>query len=65
MFLDDLGIDEPGSSLLIRESRIIEFSTFYRSKEVRAWTFKNGSKAPRAWALFILILKKDLLGQKS
>ena len=51
MFLDDLGIDEPGSSLLIREShKLLNLSTFYTAgpKEVRAWTFKNGSKAPQA-----------------
>ena len=51
MFLDDLGIDEPGSSLLIREShKLLNLSTFYTAgpKEVRAWTFKNGFKAPQA-----------------
>ena len=67
MFLDDLGIDEPGSSLLIREShKLLNLSTFYTAgpKEVRAWTLKMVLKRHRQRVLFILILKKDLLGQK-
>ena len=49
MFLDDLGLVEPGSSILIREThKLLSLSTFYTAgkKEVRAWTFKKGSKAP-------------------
>ena len=49
LFLDDLGLDEPGSSKLIRETHnLLNLSTFYTAgkKEVRAWTFKKGSKAP-------------------
>ena len=49
LFLDDLGLDEPGSSKLIREThKLLNLSTFYTAgkKEVRAWTFKKGSKAP-------------------
>ena len=49
LFLDDLGLDEPGSSKLIRETHnLLSLSTFYTAgkKEVRAWTFKKGSKAP-------------------
>ena len=33
MFFDDLGIDEPGSSLLIREShKLLNLWIFYRSQ---------------------------------
>jgi len=49
LFLDDLGLDEPGSNKLIREThKLLNLSTFYTAgkKEVRAWTFKKGSKAP-------------------
>ena len=49
LFLDDLGLDEPGSSKLIKETHnLLNLSTFYTAgkKEVRAWTFKKGSKAP-------------------
>ena len=50
LFLDDLGLEEPGSSRLIRETHeLLNLSTFYTAgkKEVRAWTFKKGLKAPR------------------
>jgi len=49
LFLDDLGIKEPGSNRLIRETHdLLSLSTFYTAgkKEVRAWTFKKESKAP-------------------
>ncbi len=49
LFLDDLGLEEPGSSRLIRETHdLLNLSTFYTAgkKEVRAWTFKKGLKAP-------------------
>ena len=49
LFLDDLGIKEPGSNRLIRVTHdLLSLSTFYTAgkKEVRAWTFKKESKAP-------------------
>ena len=51
MFLDDLGLTESGASKLIKETHnLLNLSTFYTAgkKEVRAWTFLNGSKAPKA-----------------
>jgi GTP-binding protein YchF len=51
MFLDDLGLDEPGSSKLIRGAyRLLNLQTFFTAgkKEVRAWTIPIGSTAPQA-----------------
>jgi len=50
-FLADLGIDEPGLHKLIHVGyRTLGLITFITSgeKEVRAWTVKQGSKAPQA-----------------
>ena len=50
MFLEDLGLSESGASKLIKETHnLLNLSTFYTAgkKEVRAWTFKKGSKAPQ------------------
>ena len=50
MFLDDLGLSESGASKLIKETHnLLNLSTLYTAgkKEVRAWTFKKGSKAPQ------------------
>ena len=50
VFLNDYGLKESGTSLLINEAhKLLNLSTFYTAgkKEVRAWTFMNGSKAPK------------------
>ena len=51
LFLEDMGIKEPGLYRLIRESYsllgLISFLTA-GPKEVRAWTIKRGTKAPEA-----------------
>ncbi|MBM4286340.1 MAG: redox-regulated ATPase YchF [Deltaproteobacteria bacterium] len=50
-FLEGLGIDEPGSQRLIRESyRLLNLVTFYTivGPEVRAWTVPAGTTAPKA-----------------
>jgi GTP-binding protein YchF len=50
-FLKDLGVDDSGVSLLIRESyALLGLQTFFTAgeKEVRAWTIKKGWKAPQA-----------------
>jgi len=49
-FLEDLGIAEPGMDKLIRSSYdLLGLATFFTAgeKEVRAWTFKKGMKAPQ------------------
>ncbi|MDG1095780.1 MAG: DUF933 domain-containing protein, partial [Methylophilaceae bacterium] len=51
MFLDDLGLDEPGSAKLIRGAyRLLNLQTYFTAgvKEVRAWTIPVGATAPQA-----------------
>lgn len=51
MFLEDLGLEEAGVNKLIRAAyHILNLRTYFTAgvKEVRAWTFKNGYKAPQA-----------------
>lgn len=51
MFLDDLGLKEPGSSVLIRAAyKLLNQQTYFTAgvKEVRAWTINVGSSAPQA-----------------
>ena len=51
MFLEDLGLQEPGSSVLIRAAyKLLKQQTYFTAgvKEVRAWTINIGSTAPQA-----------------
>lgn len=51
MFLDDLGLEESGVSKLIKAAyKLLQLETYFTAgvKEVRAWTFKRGCKAPQA-----------------
>ncbi|SET15217.1 hypothetical protein SAMN05421676_10358 [Salinibacillus kushneri] len=51
MFLEELGIEESGLDQLIKASYdMLGLATFFTAgeKEVRAWTFKKGMKAPQA-----------------
>lgn len=51
MFLQDIGLDEPGSAKLIRGAyRLLNLQTYFTAgvKEVRAWTIPIGSTAPQA-----------------
>ncbi len=51
IFLDELGLDEPGVNRLIRSAyRLLDLQTYFTAgvKEVRAWTFKKGWTAPQA-----------------
>lgn len=51
MFLEDLGLDEPGSSKLIRAAyKLLNLQTYFTAgvKEVRAWTIHVGDTAPQA-----------------
>ncbi len=50
MFLEDLGIAESGLNKLIKRSyRLLGLETYFTAgpKEVRAWTFRKGMKAPQ------------------
>ncbi len=51
MFLEDLGLDEPGASKLIRAAyNLLNLQTYFTAgvKEVRAWTIHIGDSAPQA-----------------
>ena len=51
MFLEDLGLDEPGSAKLIRSAyKLLNLQTYFTAgvKEVRAWTIPVGATAPQA-----------------
>ncbi|MFD2562580.1 redox-regulated ATPase YchF [Aquimarina rubra] len=51
MFLQDMGLEEPGSSVLIRAAyKLLNQQTYFTAgvKEVRAWTIPIGATAPQA-----------------
>lgn len=51
LFLEDLGLTEPGSAKLIRGAyKLLELETYFTAgvKEVRAWTIPVGATAPQA-----------------
>ena len=51
LFLEDIGLEEPGSAKLIRSAyKLLKFQTYFTAgvKEVRAWTIPIGSLAPKA-----------------
>ncbi len=51
LFLEDLGLDEPGSAKLIRAAyKLLNLQTYFTAgvKEVRAWTIPVGATAPQA-----------------
>jgi GTP-binding protein YchF len=50
-FLEDMGITESGVSKLIRKAYdLLDLETYFTAgkQEVRAWTFRKGTKAPQA-----------------
>ncbi len=51
MFLEDMGLSEPGSAKLIRGAyKLLNLETYFTAgvKEVRAWTIPVGATAPQA-----------------
>src|SRR5690606_2964067 len=51
MFLEEMGLNEPGVNRLIRASyELLQLITYFTAgvKEVRAWTVLRGTKAPQA-----------------
>jgi ribosome-binding ATPase len=51
MFLDELGLEEPGVNRLIRQAyHLLNLQTYFTAgvKEVRAWTIRKGMTAPQA-----------------
>jgi len=54
MFLQDLGVEESGLDKLIKASyNLLGLATYFTAgeQEVRAWTFRQGIKAPQAAAI--------------
>lgn len=50
-FLDEMGLEEPGVNRVIRASyKLLRLITYFTAgeKEVRAWTIREGTKAPQA-----------------
>jgi hypothetical protein len=51
VFLEDMGLSEPGSAVLIRAAyKLLKLQTYFTAgvKEVRAWTINVGDSAPKA-----------------
>ena len=51
LFLEDMGLSEPGSAKLIRSAyQLLSLQTYFTAgeKEVRAWTIKKGATASQA-----------------
>jgi GTP-binding protein YchF len=51
MFLQEMGLDEPGVNKLIKAAyHLLDLETYFTAgeKEVRAWTISKGMKAPQA-----------------
>ena len=51
MFLEELGLDQPGVNKLIKAAyKLLNLSTYFTAgvKEVRAWTIEKGMTAPQA-----------------
>ena len=51
LFLDELGLEEPGVNRLIRSAyKLLDLQTYFTAgeKEVRAWTVRVGATAPQA-----------------
>jgi GTP-binding protein YchF len=51
MFLQEMGLDEPGVNKLIKSAyKLLDLQTYFTAgvKEVRAWTITKGMKAPEA-----------------
>jgi len=51
MFLEELGLEEPGANRLITSAyKLLNLETYFTAgvKEVRAWTISKGMKAPQA-----------------
>ena len=64
MFLEDLGIEEPGVNRLIRSAyKLLNLDTYFTAgvKEVRAWTIKKGTKAPQAAAVIHTDFEKGFI----
>lgn len=64
MFLEDMGLKEPGVNALIREAyTMLNLETYFTAgvKEVRAWTYLKGATAPQAAAVIHTDFEKGFI----
>ena len=64
LFLEDLGLTEPGSAKLIRSAYdLLSLHTYFTAgeKEVRAWTIPQGASAPQAAGVIHTDFKKGFI----
>lgn len=64
LFLEDIGLKEPGSSKLIRAAyTLLNLQTYFTAgeKEVRAWTIPIGATAPQAAAVIHTDFEKGFI----
>jgi len=64
MFLEDMGLQEPGVSVLIRSAyKLLKQQTYFTAgvKEVRAWTINVGDTAPKAAAVIHTDFEKGFI----
>lgn len=64
LFLDELGLDEPGVNRLIRAAyKLLNLQTYFTAgvKEVRAWTVSVGATAPQAAAVIHTDFEKGFI----
>ncbi|UTW61037.1 redox-regulated ATPase YchF [bacterium SCSIO 12741] len=64
MFLEELGLEEPGVNKLIKSAyQLLDLETYFTAgvKEVRAWTINRGTKAPQAAAVIHTDFEKGFI----
>ena len=64
MFLEELGLEKPGVHYLIQSTyKLLKLQTYFTAgvKEVRAWTIKEGTKAPKAAAVIHTDFEKGFI----
>ncbi len=64
LFMDELGLKEPGVNRLIRSAyKLLNLDTYFTAgeKEVRAWTVPSGSTAPKAAAVIHTDFEKGFI----
>lgn len=64
MFLEEIGLEEPGVNRLIKTAyHLLNLQTYFTAgvKEVRAWTIKKGFKAPQAAAVIHTDFEKGFI----
>ena len=66
MFLEDIGLEEPGVNKLIKSAyNLLNLKTYFTAgvKEVRAWTIKEGMKALKKAGVIHTDFEKVLLAE--